>query len=163
MGNQIRLTLIEDDGYRQLYRTGEGIFQAEHGGDDPDTLLFVQVEHTDEWGDSPECKYHASIFACGHGWPSESELQSALDSYGMSREEFDQGTAENKSLLLADHGLRAVLWQEGGNNIRQLLSHARQQLRELRFTIGFRLDAPQNAIGSSGWDFMRGDILAGIR
>ena len=159
---QIRLHKIEDTDSHLLYRTGEGIFQSEHDGEDPDTFLFVEIEYTEEWGDSPEYKYHASIFACGCGWPGDKEIESALSSYGMTREEFDAWSVESRSLLLADYGMKAVLWQHGGNNIRELLTMARKQLQELRITIGFRPDAPQNAIGSSGWDFMRGDILAGI-
>lgn len=160
---QVKLTQIEDGDYQRLYAANCGITSAEHGGDDPDTHLFVRIEYTDEWGDNPEYRYHASVVACGPGWPSDENLKSYLDTIGMTVEEFRGFPIRSQCQILVDTGCYATIWQDGGNNIGKLLATARQQLRELNFMIGFRLDANQNAIGSSGWDFMKGDILSGIR
>lgn len=159
----IRLTKIEDSDYQQLYRTNVGIGTAEHGGDDPNTFLFVRIEYTEDWGDSPEYRYHASIVACGPNWPGDENLQSYLNTIGMLVEDFRGFPVQSQCQILIDTGLQATIWQAGGNSIRKLLTEARKELKLLQMLIGFRLDAPQNAIGSSGWDFMRGDILAGIR
>lgn len=160
---KIRLTKIEDADYQRLYATDCGIGHSEHGGDDPDTYLFVRVEYTEEWGDFPEYKYHASIVACGPGWPNDENLKSHLDTIGMTVDEFRGYPVRNQCQILIETGLSATLWQDGSSNMRKLLDAARKQLQELRLMIGFRLDDNQNAIGSSGWDFMRGDILAGVR
>jgi len=159
----IRLTKIEDGDYQRLYATNCGIGQSDHGGDDPNTYLFVRIEYTEEWGDSPEYKYHVSIVACGPGWPSDEHLKSYLAGIGMKVDEFRGYPIQSQCQILIETGLSATLWQDGSSNMRKLLDAARKRLQELRFLIGFRLDSNQNAIGSSGWDFMRGDILAGIR
>lgn len=163
MRTGIRLKLIEDGDYQKLYSTNAGIGKSEHGGDDPDTYIFVRIEYTEEWGDSPEYRCHASIVACGPDWPSDENLKSGLDTIGMELEEFKGYPIQSQCQMLIETGLFATLWQSGGNNISKLLEASRKELLFLSVFIGFRLDATQNAIGSSGWDFMRGDIFAGIR
>lgn len=64
---------------------------------------------------------------------------------------------------LSDYGVSALLWQETGNNARKLLTQARQQALGAAHLFGFYMDGPQNRIGSTGWDLIRGDIDAGLR
>lgn len=154
----IKLKQIEDGDYQRLYSVNYRIGKSEHGGDDPDTLFFVRIEYTDEWGDSQEYKYHASIVTCGPGWPTPESLASCLSSMGTTPEEWETMGEEWQCRTLMDYGLSAVLWQEGGSNVNKLLKTARQKMVELRFLCGFALDRSQNAIGNSGWDFMRGTI-----
>lgn len=40
---------------------------------------------------------------------------------------------------------------------------AKEQLGSMSFMLGFALDRRANAIGSTGWDFLSGDICAGLR
>jgi hypothetical protein len=40
---------------------------------------------------------------------------------------------------------------------------ARHQLGAMGVLLGFALDRACNAIGSNGWDFLSGDILAGLK
>jgi hypothetical protein len=40
---------------------------------------------------------------------------------------------------------------------------AKEQLGSMSFMLGFALDRQANAIGSTGWDFLSGDITAGLK
>jgi hypothetical protein len=37
-----------------------------------------------------------------------------------------------------------------------------EKLREKDFFFGFAMDQAQNRIGSTGWDLIKGDLLAGL-
>lgn len=50
-----------------------------------------------------------------------------------------------------------------GNNKGELLKAARKELLGVDMLFGFYMDRPLNAIGSTGWDFIKGDITAGFR
>lgn len=64
---------------------------------------------------------------------------------------------------VAHYGLCASLAELYGNNEDELLTEAKKQAIPLKGLIGFYLDRPQNAIGSTGWDFLRGDIDRPLR
>lgn len=153
----MRVTLkeIENGDYRILFLSSVKIGQVEHGGEDPDTYFMVRIEYTDEWGDDFKGgKYHATICACGPGWPVGEDPFSSI---GMSREEFNALPLDGQLGVLIDCGLHAPLWQESGNNLEHLKRMARIELQKIGFLAGFYLDRPVNAIGNSGWDFMRGE------
>lgn len=160
---KIRLTQIEDGDYQQLYRSSVKIGQPEHGGEDPDTYFYVRVEYTDEWGDRNDKlpKYHATICACGPGWPTPDDLASCLNSMGLDRETWNSGSIDAQCQELIGYGLYAPIWQESGNNLSKLLKSARQELIAVSMLAGFYLDKHCNAIGSTGWDFMRGTVAFG--
>lgn len=65
--------------------------------------------------------------------------------------------------LLHDYGVRAIVHDDNGS-LKGLLRLAKQEARICEaFTFGYRMDAPQNAIGSTGWDLLRGDLTAGLQ
>ena len=157
---RVKLRMLVDGDRYKLWAGGK-IGADEHGGGDPDTYLLARLEYTDEWGDEIEYKYHMSVVAVGPRWPSAKELQSHLNTLGMTAEEFHSFPIDGQLECLLKCGLMATLWQETGNNERKLVKAAREQIAELSITFGFRMGRAQNAIGSTGWDFVKGDILAG--
>jgi hypothetical protein len=93
---------------------------------------------------------------------SADSLQSAFDSYGI-----DGGDMIGCPMALVDllHGcgIRAVVHDDNGS-LKGLLRLAKQEARVCEsIMFGFKMDAPQNAIGSTGWDLLRGDLLAGLQ
>ena len=158
---KISLKEIENGDYQLLYLSNVKIGSFEHGGDDPDTYFLLRIEYTDQWGDDYDGgKYHATICACGPGWPVGDNPFSSL---GISREEFLTLPTIGQLQVLIDCGLCAPLWQKSGSNLATLKRLAREELQSLRMLCGFALDQPVNRIGSSGWDLMRGDITAGLK
>lgn len=94
--------------------------------------------------------------------PSEcpaDQLQGAIDSCGWEEMELDSPLA--LVWLLHDYGIFASVWNENGS-LKDLLRQGKQEAKTCEFLFGFYLDRPQNAIGSTGWDLLRGDLMAGI-
>lgn len=95
--------------------------------------------------------------------PSEcpaDELQGVIDSCGWEGMELDSPLSLVE--LLCDYGIFATVWGKSGS-LRDLLREGKEQARITKcFTFGYMMDKAQNAIGSTGWDFLRGDLLAGI-
>jgi len=59
---------------------------------------------------------------------------------------------------LHGYGIRAVCDTFKGNNRREVLRAAKHALNTIAGLLGFFLDGPQNPIGHSGWDCLKGDF-----
>jgi hypothetical protein len=83
------------------------------------------------------------------------------DTYSLN---LDAISSENMVEILDTYGISAPVFSIEGNNARKLLRRAREEANVMEaFSFGFVMDRPCNAIGSTGWDFIKGDILAGLR
>lgn len=115
-------------------------------------------------GDFPHT-YHIEIMAIA---PSEVPFDvrdGALSSLGMDDEELDEidnGNVEKLVMALAEAGIGAFLWKNNGNNKKELLKEMRQEAQLIETLFGFYMDRPENMIGSTGWDFIKGDVMAGL-
>jgi hypothetical protein len=124
--------------------------------------FLLSLEYTEEWGDDAVKqygKYHLTISAVAPEAVGEQEMVSARRSMGAEGIELDP---QWLAVMLADYGVKAQLWQKSGNNAKTLLQAARKEFGSIRIFFGFYMDRPQNAIGSTGWDFVRGDSLAAL-
>jgi hypothetical protein len=92
--------------------------------------------------------------------PSEAanELPKAASSWGIELD--DIKTDEQRVELLHSYGTKALVCSIIGNNYSQLMQQAKRKAMESEFLFGFAMDQPQNAIGTTGWDMLRGDLLA---
>lgn len=68
-----------------------------------------------------------------------------------------------KAEMLLDYGTAATIYDATGSCLQRLVGGAMEQYRALQLMGGALLDRRQNAIGSTRWDVMRGDQLAGLR
>lgn len=66
-----------------------------------------------------------------------------------------------KSQMIS-YGAYANLEEEVFLHEDDALPWARERLKNMSFMLGFALDRQANAIGSTGWDFLSGDITAGL-
>ena len=96
---------------------------------------------------------------------AENEIESALNSWGLESIP-DNLTQSHKEMFLCDllhsYGVFAPISTEYGNNWRKLLKETKKEAKLVEILFGFYMDKSVNAIGSNGWDFLKGDILAGI-
>lgn len=125
-------------------------------------FLVVHLESTEHWGDQPPYKYHIEILAASPKWIGNKELQSAAETHGISLKDFKALPVESQVQIIVEYGIRPVLWREAGNNKAKLLAAANEQLPVIHAMFGFYMDRPQNAIGDTGWDWIRGQLCAGI-
>lgn len=125
--------------------------------------LVMEVINWNEHENEPEYTYHVQLCAVS---PQEAanEIPNALNSWGMSLEELaEYGKSEIVLVdLLSSYMGGALIWQSSGNNLRKLMQEARREAKLSTMLFGFYMDKPQNAIGSTGWDVISGDILAGL-
>lgn len=120
------------------------------------------------WGDSVGAReakevgftYHVSV--CVIAPEQYVEKERALESSGIEQEwgELDDRT---KVELIESYAGGAQIFAENGNNFRQLFKAAREAVRESELLFGFAMDRAQNAIGSTGWDFLTGNVLGGLQ
>lgn len=63
---------------------------------------------------------------------------------------------------LHQHGVYATLWQKSGKDARKILTEAKAFADQVQKHFGRFMDRPQNKIGSTGWEFIRGDINSAL-
>lgn len=138
--------------------------------DDPDTedhpaYGCIKLEYTEDWGDdaAKAGKYYVCLHVVGPKWVSEKDALSAMSSCGADDGKLfaDLSLAQQCEILL-DYGISACVWQKQGHNKSQLLQEAKKEFVGLSCMFGFYMDRVLNGIGSTGWDFMRGDLDAGL-
>ena len=76
-----------------------------------------------------------------------------------------EGKVEPKWIAkeLMSKGICATVIQESGNSKIDVMQRIARRMSEVTVLGGFALDRVQNALGATGWDFMRGDPLAGMQ
>lgn len=128
------------------------------------TYVFIVLDLMPQEGryrgtfDKPE-EWCCSVCTVNVGMAGKKGAADARRSYGMDEDTWNDLPHVAKAQLLMEYGLQATLKQECGYSAARLLQKAvTEWLPEVNTFGGFRLDAPQNACGNSGWDFMKGDI-----
>jgi len=128
-------------------------------------VLDVHPDEDWEYGDKKRSKYYVSLSVVSPEAAGPKELDAAIGSWGL----FDDQLAEymKDPLFLVEclhsYGVAAFVWQDSGNNLSKLMRAARKEAQAVEMLFGFYMDRQQNAIGSDGWDCVRGDLLAGLR
>lgn len=90
------------------------------------------------------------------------QYEAAIESCGI--QDLRDLTDEREVEILHSYGTKAVIYSGIGNNYSRLLKEARHEAYStVNFMFGSRMDQPQNAIGATGWDFVKGDILRPLR
>lgn len=103
-------------------------------------------------------KYNVSLSAVSPQEAGKDQLEQAFNSYDS--EVLNDPLAQVEAL--GSYGIKAPLWNMNGNNLGKLMREARKQADLASGLFGFYMDAPKNAIGSTGWDCIKGDITAGL-
>lgn len=105
-------------------------------------------------------EYWVSVYVVA---PEEfKEKDKALECIG-STYEWEQCTNEMKVECILSYSGGARLFHAAGDSYKKLFKAARKEIEATETCMfGNRMDQPQNQIGSTGWDFLRGDTLAGL-
>lgn len=121
-------------------------------------LEFVNLEDVDPSATPP--RYMVTLSAVS---PDEAKehLESAFRCCGFSEDHFKKEFIESiecKIEALHSYGVYALLWSETGNNAKDLLKEARLEAIKTTMLFGYYMDRPENMIGNTGWDLIRGDL-----
>lgn len=131
-----------------------------------DYWLVLDVFNWEEMtGDAEQGTYCVTVYQVAPSQASEDTIQSALDSWGYTREQLDDWDDPDLALveLLADYGNGVPHWQESGNNLGRLLKEARARAAHIAQFNPNYLERRVNALGTNGWNWLKGDITAGLR
>jgi len=151
-------TELEDGDYEHLWVCERKL--PTHTTPANHTWLFVRIQYMEEHERNPEYRYHGEICAVNIGMAGKAGWKDVCESLGIDPEEQIAPVWKAKELM--SYGICASLWQGMSNSKIDLLVKLNNALAEVHALGGFKLDAAQNAIGSTGWDFMKGNPTAGL-
>jgi hypothetical protein len=104
-------------------------------------------------------KYHVDVSVVS---PSEfQDKEQARESCSVEKPWSELDDAWKVELIHSYSGGAHVFGQDG-DNYRKLFKLADEKAVASEFLFGFAMDRAQNKIGSTGWDFLKGDITAGL-
>lgn len=152
--------LIEDGDYEMLFRWRHLL--PTHETPKSQTALWIRLQYTEE---CTEHRYYASFVTVNPSMAGKKNREGALDSCGFDEERRADILKNRKCMeqVLIQYGTYATHFELCGNSKSDVIKRLMKHWFEMEGLTGFVIDRPQNAIGSSGWDFMRGDPLKGIR
>lgn len=124
--------------------------------------FILRVEYMDQRFSEREMKqdnigkHCVSILAVAPDAVAPEEMKRAFDCIGLP---MDNASNDMKLAALVSYGIYATLHSETTNNKAAGIKAAREQLRGLAsIMFGLAMAQSQNAIGNSGWDFIKGEI-----
>ncbi len=92
---------------------------------------------------------------------AQDKLADAFDSCGITSEMKQDSIVQVNALF--DYGICVQTWSDASNNTKKLLRAVHHEAMILKFLFGFVMDKAVNRIGTTGWDALRGDVMAGPR
>ncbi|TAL62108.1 MAG: hypothetical protein EPN88_13905 [Bacteroidetes bacterium] len=134
-----------------------------NNGDFDYYLVIGLIDMFEAIGNETIKKYHVRVCAISITEAGEKNLENSFNCCGYP--ELMKHTNDTQKIsALYEYGIFAQLWSKEGNNSRQLIKEAHVEAKLITsFLFGFRMDKAMNKIGSDGWDFIKGDITAGLR
>lgn len=124
-------------------------------------LVWEELDMPEVTGDKCENRWCITVSVVSPEQASQKETDAALDCCGT--DEYGPFEEARMAEILYDYGVYAQIVSVGGNNLKKLRKEARDSLKMQLMLFGFAMDKPVNAIGTTGWDAIKGDIMAGLR
>jgi hypothetical protein len=157
--------------------SGEGtlISKRQNNGDWDYWWVIESIDWPSATGDN-DATWCVSLSVVAPDAVPDKEKQNAIQSCGWDGFEDLEGEQRELAMveILHSYGIKACLWERLGGNpenededetevLEALILCARQVATiGSNIAFGFWMDQPLNAIGSTGWDFVAGDITAGL-
>jgi len=146
---------IQDGDYESIWMSDK------KSCDEFDFHFVLSVEDMEEqMGEEATHPYNMRVLAVSISENEDACRKQLMDCFGI---DFEDANEEEKIKVLMEYGLFATLYSNDGKDKNKLIEQGLKESKQLdEFTFGFAMDKQQNAIGSTGWDFIRGDIMAGL-
>jgi hypothetical protein len=131
-------------------------------------LILEVINLKEACGEDEPLTYNVSVSAIAPSQLSNKTITSAIESCGWNdittKEELIKKYSYSALIeVISDYMGGAVIFDTSGNNLSKLLKEAHKEAYLMGyFLFGFAMDKNQNQIGSSGWDILQGNLLAGI-
>jgi len=151
---ELKLKIV-DDGDNEMI-----IVSKKMNKGDFDFFFVIRLAYIEEYCSDANFKYTVDILAVS---PEQAESQCRNYINNDMGGNYDESDDIQRVLALVEYGCYATLYSKEGNNKEKLLKAAKEETTMINFiTFGFAMDKYQNRIGSTGWDFIKGDIMAGL-
>lgn len=161
---RFRLYSGDDDGSARY------VGKRQHNGDWPYRLIIEAMDMR-EHQTAAELKMNGAdnwwvgVYAASLRAAGPAHVKRALECFGLDDTAPTPADVRSgkwalaKLMALADYGVAAVLWRDEGNNRAALMHEARRQASMIAgIMFGFAMDRPENAMGSTGWDMIAGNL-----
>jgi hypothetical protein len=123
------------------------------------SYVFVRVQYADYWcGRDADVRYWGEICIVNIGMAGKNAVLMLKEECGCP-----DMPSEAIARELMNTGICATVVQVQGNSKIEVLQELNKQLTAVNTLGGFYLDRQMNAIGATGWDFMKGDPMAGLK
>lgn len=136
----------------EVFLISKPIFHEELG----EYYLAIRLEDMDEYGcveTDKDAIYVVEILAISPRSCSVETLESASSDHFKDPDWDHNGPWA--AYDLAHYGKAAHVWQACGDDAEELMREARKRIGKIQNLIGFFLDQMQNAMGDSGWSWIR--------
>ena len=120
-----------------------------------ETIDFIEATGTLADGN----KYGIAIHAVSPQAAGEEKVQASFDCCGVEDNDIKQKDLVQVECLQT-YGVSAQIWNDAGNNLGKLISKAKKEAQIIPNLFGFYLDRVLNRIGSTGWDFIKGNLFS---
>ena len=121
-------------------------------------LVLNLTNMEDACGDTSEGRYLVSLSAVSPGAAGPENIKKALQSF-QDDSKIEDVSDEMKVEALNSYGVEARLWYDQGNNADKLLAEGRRQAQLGWLSLEQKLNRPQNQVGDTGHDVIRGNLL----
>jgi hypothetical protein len=159
-----RLKLLSGDVNWQTYG-GKWISKKKTNEDFDYWIVLEFINFLEATGEKINGKdrYIVKIHVVAPSQVPEHEKEQALRSMGMGQSTDEIPNDEMWVEILDSYGTRAVIDVIEGNNIKKLMKKAHDKIAIMDIMFGFFMDQPTNRLGTTGWDMIKGDIMAPMR
>jgi hypothetical protein len=121
-------------------------------------FLVIGIRDVREFSD--ETGFLVEITAVSPEAAGEDAVKQALDSCGL--EDTEDMNDQAIAVELANYGTCATLWHKIVPEKEGMEVMAKSEAERIKMLFGFYMDQQQNRIGSTGWDFIEGNVLGGL-
>ena len=139
---------------------GKWISKKLNNGEFDYWLVIELVNMEEATGDTSGGKYMVTLSAVSPE-QAKDHLEHAFETYGQKYS--PKASNEEKVEVLHGYGVSASLWNDMGDDADDLIEKAKKEAEKSETLFGFYMDKPENRIGDTGWDFIRGDTGKAFR
>lgn len=149
---------LGDGDYEHVWLLKERL--ATHETKSNHSYVFLQVMYMDQHERDPDVKFYGEVRIVNIGMAGKAAVLDIKEECGIEDREVEPKWIAKE---LMGKGICATVIQESGNSKIDVMQRIARKMFEVTTLGGFALDRAQNALGATGWDFMAGDPLAGLK
>jgi hypothetical protein len=139
---------------------GKWVSQKFNNGEFDYWLVLELINMHDATGEEDQAKYVVELCVVSPDQAGPENMARAFGSSGVPDDVRENPIVQVE--VLHGYGISAHVVNRSGSNARKLLHEVRREAVMVNGLFGFYMDKPENKIGSTGWEFIKGDLNSGL-